>query len=94
MYLLDVPSPESALSDEHLATLLEWFRFKAEEEKADPYSLAVSFTAISEFLTLRSDQLGHFVDLVDGKLSFLQINLKFRPTLENRSIPVRRGTPV
>jgi hypothetical protein len=55
MYLLDVPSPDNALSDEALSNLLEWFRFKSEEEKADPYSLAMSFTGISEFLTLRSD---------------------------------------
>jgi len=33
----------------------------------DPYSLAMSFVGISDFLILRSDQLGLFVDLIDGK---------------------------
>ena len=50
--------------------MIQWFKTKAAEDGADPTSLAMSFVGISDHLTLRSDQLGLFVDIFDGKNFF------------------------
>ena len=82
MYLNDELDPTHVVPDEQLQVLLDWFRARAEEDKADPYQLALAFQGISDFLTFRSDQLGHFVDLIDGKPLILNLTLS-RPSLEN-----------
>ncbi len=71
MQLIDVPEAKNSLPDDQLIKLLEWFKIRAEDDKVEPYALAMAFASIAEYLTLRSDQLGLFVDLVDGKLSFI-----------------------
>ena len=85
MMLIDVPDTKNVLPDDQLVKLLEWFKIKAEDDLAEPYALAMAFASISEYLNLRSDQLGLFVDLVDGKLSFNFVNRYFviRPSLED-----------
>jgi len=35
--------------------LLEWFKYKFEEEKSEIYALSKAFCSISEYLTLRSE---------------------------------------
>ncbi len=67
MYLTDMPDQTHILPDDQLNLLLDWFRARIDnpEEKADPYQLALAFVGISDFLILRSDQLGQFVDLID-----------------------------
>ena len=67
MHLLDVPNPADVLADDQLHKLLEWFHSKSDVDKVEPLQLANTFAGISDFLTLRSDQLGFFVDLIDGK---------------------------
>ena len=67
MHLLDVADPTMIIPDDQVNQLLEWFKAKLDEPNMDPYSLAMSFVGISDFLILRSDQLGLFVDLIDGK---------------------------
>lgn len=65
MCLLDTPDAAQIIPDDQLATLISWFKARVEEDKCDPYQLAITFVGISDFLTLRSDQLGMFVDLID-----------------------------
>ena len=68
MYLIDIPDPVLITPDNQINALLEWFRAKSVEENADPYQLSLAFVSISDFLVLRSEQLGLFVDLIDGIL--------------------------
>ena len=51
--------------------MYEWFKFKYEEEKSEINGLAKAFSSTSEFLTLRSEQLAQFIDLIDGKNIFI-----------------------
>lgn len=68
MMIIDVPDPNSVMPDDQVVKLLEWFQFKAEAEKADPYNLAMAFAGITESLAFKSEQLAQFVTLIEGKL--------------------------
>ena len=61
--------PENVIADDQLNILIEWFKERTEED--NPSSLAMSFASISDFLSLRSDQLGLIVDLIDGNIKIL-----------------------
>lgn len=61
--------PENVIADDQLNILIEWFKERTED--ANPSSLAMSFASISDFLSLRSDQLGLIVDLIDGNIKIL-----------------------
>ncbi len=71
LMMIDVPDAKMALPDDQLAKLIEWFQFKGQSEKVDPYALAMAFASISENLVLRSEQLGQIVDLIEGKKIYL-----------------------
>ena len=71
LMMIDVPDPKMALPDDQLAKLIEWFQFKGQIEKVEPYALAMAFASISENLVLRSEQLGQIVDLIEGKEIYL-----------------------
>jgi hypothetical protein len=40
VHLMDRPSSDDIISDDNINRLIEWFRFKYEEEKIDSFSLA------------------------------------------------------
>lgn len=58
MYLLDVPDQKNVIPDDQLALIVDWFKKRTEDPTVDPYNLAMTFVGISDFLVLRSDQLG------------------------------------
>jgi hypothetical protein len=58
MQLMDVPPTTDILPDDQLNQLIAFFKQKSEVDKADPYGLAMAFAGISDFLVMRSDQLG------------------------------------
>ena len=65
MQLMDVPPTTDIIPDDQLNLLIAFFKQKAEVDKADPYGLAMAFAGISDFLIMRSDQLGQIVDIID-----------------------------
>lgn len=65
MYLIDVPDPKDVMPDDQVQLLIQWFKQRADEDKADPKELASAFIGISDLLTFRSDQLGLLVDIFD-----------------------------
>lgn len=67
VHLQNIPSPDEVTPEESISQLIEWFRFKLEEEKSEISGLSKAFCSISEYLTLRSEQLALFIDLIDGK---------------------------
>lgn len=83
MYLLEVPDSAMIIPDDQVGVLLEWFRIKVQEDKVDASQLAYAFVGISDFLILRSDQLGLFVDLIDGKHLYIPHPFNYRPNLED-----------
>jgi hypothetical protein len=73
---------------QELDHFLSWFKFKYEQEKVDPLDLAKTFSSVSEFFTLKSDQLSSIVDLIDGILSIISklICLYYRSLMEGGSL--------
>jgi len=89
MMIIDVPDPSTVVPDDQLVKLLEWFQFKAEGEKADPYALSMAFASITEHLALRSEQLAQFVTLIEGKMSLNKLTVKLnRSSLADRGIHI------
>eukprot|EP00347_Sterkiella_histriomuscorum_P017989 403347211 len=68
VYLQTIPLPDDITPQEKVDQLIEWFKYKYEVEKSEIQGLAKAFQSISEFLTLRSEQLAQFVDLIDDPM--------------------------
>ena len=95
MMIIDVPDVKSTLADDQLVKLLEWFQFKTEVDKADPYALSMAFASISDCLALTSEQLGQFVTLIEGKQETLLLTVKCnRPPLADGSVHIGSGQAV
>jgi hypothetical protein len=65
--LIERPVADEVLTQEKFDLLLDWLRHRHEKDKLEVQTLCTAFTVMCEMLTLRSEQLGMVVDLIDGK---------------------------